>query len=902
MKGILQSNQTLESSLNSFIEELEHNTEQYQDDAQKYPELSRTHRVMLVIQAFLENGDSDFVRDAECKKWVASLNSAKQKLGQWVTYKGNPQQDLSIKTQFTNQIDSLYQAISIYMGAQGFSPSSMAIAEETKSRSLYENIEDFHVKAKKSLAEITDLTEQIESLKNDSESDSSAINTLKTKLVDGSIDEISVADIISEVHDKAVDNADKVKLAYDEIVLGLDGDFKRSVASEDVNFGFHKKQYALQNLITYQGWDTEKELAPINYSGAFSLGRKFEILGKPLSVFLTGSHSKSFEYQEGVFRAFRSNVLDKAFPAISRQVNINKGIKDNENDIESFISKTNTTGYINVGLKLNEDNVLKYNTLFVNKSTDNLYEQGRKGYGYVFDQDPQEDGAFVRDQNFRQTTLFVNQLIGKHNWSENNTLNWAGGYNFVLAEEPNRIRNEVNILDIKLSPTIQYAHVGDFQQRKSSQKIQDTEYNGFVENKWALGLIDEDDNKPFSLNTGLNFRYKERTFKSLFVGVKSKGFTAPSIDNLSSTFTTTAFNNGLILRTSPADRYEANLTIMAGFVNFDFALENKLSGNLGLRFERDEIDAIWDVANFYDLINKRERLGTLNRVYQSLYPSVNLKYKLSENKYLRFASSITQTLPEFKELSPFEYVSPTGRVTKGNPNLEKSEIYNFDLKYEMFPKKGQVFSTTAFYKQINNPINLAQTRGSSGYFFYANTGKKATVYGFELEAKTTLLKNNEEESVLSLTGNLTKMWLKQDLLKDFQYKNITKSSLQGASDFIANGSLTYSNHKEKEFIATLTGNYSSDKIYALGSPEDFANSASLYNDEIIEKGFVALDLVVSKKLSNNLLLKLIGKNLLNPEIKQTQLVKSLITDIETNQTVLSYKKGSQLSLSVKYTF
>ncbi|WP_010434927.1 hypothetical protein [Vibrio cyclitrophicus] len=224
MKGILQSNQTLESSLNSFIEELEHNTEQYQDDAQKYPELSRTHRVMLVIQAFLENGDSDFVSDAECKKWVASLNSAKQKLGQWVTYKGNPQQDLSIKTQFTNQIDSLYQAISIYMGAQGFSTSSMATAEETKSRSSYENIENFHVKAKKSLAEITDLTEQIELLKNDSESDSSAINTLKTKLVDGSIDEISVADIISEAHDKAVDNADKVKLAYDEIVLGLDGE------------------------------------------------------------------------------------------------------------------------------------------------------------------------------------------------------------------------------------------------------------------------------------------------------------------------------------------------------------------------------------------------------------------------------------------------------------------------------------------------------------------------------------------------------------------------------------------------------------------------------------------------------------------------------------------------------
>jgi len=109
-----------------------------------------------------------------------------------------------------------------------------------------------------------------------------------------------------------------------------------------------------------------------------------------------------------------------------------------------------------------------------------------------------------------------------------------------------------------------------------------------------------------------------------------------------------------------------------------------------------------------------------------------------------------------------------------------------------------------------------------------------------------LLKNEEEESILNITGNITKMWLNQDLLKDFQYKNSTASSLQGASDFIVNGSLSYTNNQEKEFAASLTGNYASDKIFALGSPEDFSNSATLYNDEIIEKGFVTLDLVVSK--------------------------------------------------------
>ena len=662
-------------------------------------------------------------------------------------------------------------------------------------------------------------------------------------------------------------------------VANLSDDFRTTISNKDVTLGFHKKQYALQNLITFQGWDTESVATPINFNGSFSAGRKFEMFGKEVAIFVTGSHAKSFEHNKGIFRAYRSNILDREFT-----------------DAEQYVSNSNTTGYVNVSLKLNENNKIKYNTLFVNTGVDNLYEQGRNGLGYVFDQDPQETGAFVRDQNFKQTTLFINQLLGTHNWNESNTLNLAGGYNFVLAEEPNRIRNEVNILDVTSSPTIQYAHVGDFQQRKSTQKIEDTEYNGLIENRWALGLKDEDDNRPYSLNYGLNFRHKERYFKSQFVGVRSKEFTAPSVDDLSSTFTSVGFNNGLTLRLRDADRYQADLDIMAGFVNFDFQLENKLSGNLGLRFERDEIDVIWDVANFVG------RVGTLNRVYESLYPSVNLKYELNENQFLRFASSITQTLPEFKELSPFEYVSPTGRVTKGNPNLEKSEIYNFDLKYEFFPQRGQLFSATVFQKQIKNPINLSQTRGSSGYFIYSNTGEKVNIYGFELEARTALLKNEDDESVLNMTANLTKMWLKQDLLKDFQYKNITESSLQGASDFIANGSISYGDKKEKEFIATLTGNYSSDRIFALGSPEDFANSAALYNDEIIEKGFVTLDFVMSKDVTKNLQVKLVGRNLLNPEIKQTQKVRNLISTIETNETVLSYKKGSQLTVSFKYSF
>ena len=146
------------------------------------------------------------------------------------------------------------------------------------------------------------------------------------------------------------------------------------------------------------------------------------------------------------------------------------------------------------------------------------------------------------------------------------------------------------------------------------------------------------------------------------------------------------------------------------------------------------------------------------------------------------------------------------------------------------------------------------------------------------------------------------MWLTQDLLENFQYNNKTESSLQGASDFIINTALSFSNKKEREFVATLSGNYSSDKIYALGSPESFTSSDTLFNDEIIEKGFVTLDLVLSKEITEKLTARFIGRNLLNPAIRQTQDIRNLNTGITSTETVLQYKKGSQLSLNLKYTF
>jgi hypothetical protein len=100
----------------------------------------------------------------------------------------------------------------------------------------------------------------------------------------------------------------------------------------------------------------------------------------------------------------------------------------------------------------------------------------------------------------------------------------------------------------------------------------------------------------------------------------------------------------------------------------------------------------------------------------------------------------------------------------------------------------------------------------------------------------------------------------------------------------------------------LAFNYASEKIVILGGPEDQATKDVDYNDAIVENGIPTMDFIVKKTLSDRLQIGITAKNLLNPNISLTQLVKNPNTGIETNETVLTYKKGRQLRLNLNYTF
>jgi len=682
--------------------------------------------------------------------------------------------------------------------------------------------------------------------------------------------------------DQASGQVDIASKTYSkDIVLGLSGGinsnvipvfeaFKATQNMQDQVLGFYSKPYETVDAVTAQSWNTTEKNLPLNYGFSLMGGHLWELAEGSFSVFGTLSHGAESTYEIGTFSRYRSNVLNNDF-----------------SDATYYENEFNTTALLNLAFDRGESIALKYNGIWIAKTIDELYEAGRNGEGYVFDQDPSEYGAFVRDQNLKYSNLMINQLIGEHAFAQN-TINWAVGYNLVMADEPNRIRNEVNMpTDENDLSMVQFAHVGDYQQRKTYQDISDHEFNGYLKDQYKLVA---QESRSLFLNTGVNARFKKRDFESQFVGMKAKGQTVNSIDNLDEALLDESrygsSRDEISVSEGVPDSYNANLWVYAAFANVDFE-ENNFSGNLGLRYEHDHLFVKWDVGNYVG------RTDDVTYDYDNLLPSLNLKYKLSDKNLLRFAASRTVTLPEFKEMAPFEYVSPTGRVTKGNPELISSTDYNFDLKWEIYMRPKELLSLTAFSKIIKNPINLTQTRGSSGYFYYANTGEQAQVFGVEMEGRINIIHATaDDQPGLRLSFNLTKMWFQQDLLDEHQYNYKTEIGLQGASDLIANAALSFSDNKANPLQTTISANYSSDKIFALGSPEDYSGRDVLYNSEIIEKGFLSLDFILKKQISQRLALKLTAKNLLNPEIQWTQEVN------DEDKVVESYKKGLKLSAGI----
>ncbi len=659
-------------------------------------------------------------------------------------------------------------------------------------------------------------------------------------------------------------------------------------------------------------WDRVRTSMPINSGFSLKGGDSYDLGDETkLSIFGVGSFSNDYSFKEGVSRGgVTANSL-----AVS------------DFEFFNYAYNTNTTLMGNAALKYKR-NTFNYNIFYLNTSS----EEQKEFFGIInIRDDASEGGGFIQRNVFKRTSLLTHQLLGNHKVGEQFELDWGGSYNYVLSSEPNR--RQVTLLPTDTfepegpksfalisAASDNHRFYSDLEEEELAAKLSATykfaeNEEGVFKGKAEVGYSGRTKNVDFQA-TQFNFRITQR------------GVSQPNIDfrNVDDYFNQENLNRNLFsiatFRGGASDNstidplepqfYGGEQLINAGYLNLQYDFSEKFTVLAGVRAEQINQDIQWSTSLDPIIPGQEEENESELNLFEIL-PSLSLKYKVTDKQNLKFAASKTYTLPQFKERAPFLY-QEVNQDYQGNANVTNSTNYNFDVKWELFPKSGEIISAGLFGKLIDNPINEFVLQSASNDISWANTGERATAFGIELEVKKDFLNTEIEKGddvfERTLTGGFNAAYMRtnQDLdgEKVLEQNDLgfiptySETSISGASDFVANVDLSYYSEfaKDKNLRLTIAGNYFSDRIFALGN---------FGRGNIIEKGIPTLDFIAKAQLTKHISLGLSAKNLLNPSIERFQEAVSGSLNTEEVQDfqekdieVLSYKRGYDFKLSLTY--
>ena len=512
----------------------------------------------------------------------------------------------------------------------------------------------------------------------------------------------------------------------------------------------------------------------------------------------------------------------------------NAVIANNEGDIEvgynnERYSKDVLAGALgNLSMQFNNNhrvsfkNILNVNTTnFVNRRTGRDYILG-PGIG---------DPVRAEEIGFRQNTFYNTQLVGDHNFPSLKLRGrWYGGFNILDQYIPDQRRlfytQEGNDID---APFLALLSSGAGASQKSGSifysNLNDYIYNtgGDVTKQFLLF------NLPQSVKAGYLFQIKDRLFNSrpFFVNTSSNEIKYLSPDQI---FAAENFKSNTIQvgeLSGPAFRYLANTILNACFIQLDNQFGSKWRMIWGVRVE--------DFDQLVGSVKKSDPRHTYTRVTDFL-PGFNVTFKPNQISNIRLSGSQTVVRPEFRELSPFAFYDfELNAQVVGNSGLKRSKITNADLRYEVYPRGGELFTAGVFYKFFQNPIEYYFNRtGPATNTYNVQNSEKANAFGVELEFRKKLDFLNDGLKNFTLTGNYSYI---HSQVKDTTGLN---RPLQGQSPYLINAGLQYDLEKHG-FSSTLLFNQIGRRILFVG------NEAV---SDIWENPRPLLDLQIAKKVLN----------------------------------------------------
>ena len=540
----------------------------------------------------------------------------------------------------------------------------------------------------------------------------------------------------------------------------------------------------------------------------------------------------------------------------------------------SFVFQTNSNFLFSL-FNRGEKNNIDFNYIFVKNTANNVGEN----FGRFAEVSANLQGI---DSKFVQSDLHQFQLVGSYKFNENSRLNYGATYGFSNYEQPDNV--VVTLEQTEGTDSFNFATNSG----RLFRYFLNTENDNFAANAvYELNFPTEKREKKNQLKVGFDFNRESLDVFNRFVLVNLNSVGAINIDpnNINSTLNESFLNGTASFRELPDTPFiDLTTTIFGGYASYNLNFSDQLSLLFGLRAE----NFVRNVGE--DALNTPFEFDEL-----FLLPSFNFRYAINEKSNLRLAGSKTYTRPKNIEIVPITRQNSVGDLIQGNTDIENSDNFNLDLKYEIFPSNNSVFSVNLFTKYIENPIErLIEDSGSFIRTVFDNTDS-AVLFGAEFEVQTTLgyILNNEKFNNFSFGANVTLMDSEVTISDELQSDlNLTNSSrrLQGASDFLLNADFNYDVNLAPGFKSkfTLLFNTFSERISGVGS----GTGSVQYQDEF-EQPFNNLSFIWANKIGKGFEASLKLNNILNDTYERTIINSN--PGQTGNVSEVSYRIGRSLS-------
>ena len=307
-----------------------------------------------------------------------------------------------------------------------------------------------------------------------------------------------------------------------------------------------------------------------------------------------------------------------------------------------------------------------------------------------------------------------------------------------------------------------------------------------------------------------------------------------------------------------SDTYDAVEQLVAGYVMTDLPFN---IGGLDMRIITGaRIEKSLQRLNSFSVTDDPV---VVNQDLLDVLPTFNLIVKPSERTNVRLSASQTLARPSLREFAPFQFFDFQQQATiAGNPNLRRTLIQNFDLRYEFFPGAGEVLSASVFYKRFGNAIEETLFPQQSEIVrSFANAEGAAHNYGIEVEIRRSLsvIAKPLSNFIVSFNGALinSEITVEQAGVADVR-------SMWGQSPYTVNMSLFYAN-PETQTAVTLGYNTYGRRIIQVNQVGTFQGDPHVY-----ELPRHVVDLSVIQPIGKSLELKLVVRDLLNQPLRWEQ--------------------------------